>query len=49
MKYFYKLYYIFLDSMNKYASLHKFKTVTSQPDIFLNKIYNLSITYDEIR
>ena len=35
--------------MNKDAPLHQLKTVTSRPDIFLHGIYNLSITYDEIR
>ena len=35
--------------MNKDATLHQLKTVTSQLDIFMNKIYNLSMTYDEIR
>ena len=35
--------------MNNDATLHQLKTVTSQPDIFMNNKYNLSITCDEIR
>ena len=34
--------------MNKDAPLHQSKTVSSQPYIFLNKIYDINSTYDEI-
>ena len=35
--------------MNKDAPLHQLKTVTSQPNVFLHGMCNLSISYGEIR